>query len=179
MARWLLADSAPALALGERAGKFRLRLYRPADLEELIWLFYHSVHTAAWRDYTPEELDAWAASPESVDRAAWGASLAAHYTVVAEQDGKLLGFGDMDETGYLDRLYVHGEFQGQGVAASIAQALEGFARGLGVERIAVHASRTARGFFQSRGFRVVKAQQVERRGVLLENFVMERQLETA
>ena len=69
VARWLLADSAPALALGERAGKFRLRLYRPADLEELIWLFYHSVHTAAWRDYTPEELDAWAASPESVDRA--------------------------------------------------------------------------------------------------------------
>ena len=65
------------------------------------------------------------------------------------------------------------------MAASIAQALEGFARGLGVERIAVHASRTARGFFQSRGFRVVKAQQVERRGVLLENFVMERQLETA
>lgn len=179
VARWLLADSAPALALGERAGKFRLRLYRPADLEELIWLFYHSVHTAAWRDYTPEELDAWAASPESVDRAAWGESLAAHYTVVAEQDGKLLGFGDMDETGYLDRLYVHGEFQGQGVAASIAQALEGFARGLGVERVAVHASRTARGFFQSRGFRVVKAQQVERRGVLLENFVMERQLETA
>ncbi len=164
--------------MGERAGKFRLRLYRPADLEELIRLFYHSVHTAARRDYTPEELDAWVASPESVDQAAWGESLAAHYTVVAEQDGKLLGFGDMDETGYLDRLYVHGEFQGQGVAASIAQALEGFARGLGVERIAVHASRTARGFFQSRGFQVVKAQQVERRGVLLENFVMERQLET-
>ena len=36
VAKWLLADTAPALALGERAGAFRLRLYRPEDLEELM-----------------------------------------------------------------------------------------------------------------------------------------------
>ena len=31
VAKWLLADTAPALALGESAGEFRLRLYRPED----------------------------------------------------------------------------------------------------------------------------------------------------
>ena len=154
-----------------------IRPYQTADCEALARLFYDTVHTVNAKDYTKAQLDVWATG--NVDLEAWDRSLTAHFTLVAEENGVITGFGDMDPSGYLDRLYVHGEFQGQGVAASIAQALEGFARGLGVERIAVHASRTARGFFQSRGFRVVKAQQVERRGVLLENFVMERQLETA
>ena len=154
-----------------------IRPYQTADCEALARLFYDTVHTVNAKDYTKAQLDVWATG--NVDLEAWDRSLTAHFTLVAEENGVITGFGDMDPSGYLDRLYVHGEFQGQGVAASIAQALEGFARGLGVGRIAVHASRTARGFFQSRGFRVVKAQQVERRGVLLENFVMERQLETA
>lgn len=41
-------------------------------------------------------------------------------------------------------------------------------------RLWVQASLTARPFFEGRGYRVVKAQQVERRGVLLPNFVMEK-----
>ena len=39
--------------------------------------------------------------------------------------------------------------------------------------VTVHASITARGFFERRGYRVVREQQIERRGVLLTNFVME------
>ena len=177
VARFLLADTAPTLALGERAGDFRLRLYRPQDLEGLIQLFYETVHEVNLGDYSPAEVDAWVPSPESVDRAAWGESLAAHYTVVAEREGQLLGFGDMDSTGYFDRLYVHRDFHGRGVATSIAHALEGFAHGLGAQRVTVHASRTARPFFERRGYRMLYAQQVERRGVLLENFAMELALE--
>ena len=176
VARWLLADTAPALALGERAGAFRLRLYRPEDLEELIQLFYQTVRTVNRRDYSAREVEAWVPSPKTVDRAAWSESLAAHYTVVAEGEGLLLGFGDMDSTGYLDRLYVHRDFQGRGTASAIVQALEGYAWGLGVEEISVHASRTARPFFQRRGYQTAAAQQVERRGVLLENFVMKKSL---
>ena len=176
VARWLLADTAPALALGERAGAFRLRLYRPEDLEELVQLFYETVHTVNLGDYTREETDAWVPSPAAVDRAAWGESLSAHYTVVAEREGRALGFGDMDATGYFDRLYVHRDFQGRGAASAIAEALEGYALGLGLGRVTVHASRTARPFFQRRGYRTLYAQQVERRGVLLENFAMEKTL---
>ena len=55
-------------------------------------------------------------------------------------------------------------------------SLEGYAWGLGVEEISVHASRTARPFFQRRGYQTAAAQQVERRGVLLENFVMKKSL---
>ena len=40
----------------------------------------------------------------------------------------------------------------------------------------VHASRAARAFFEHRGYRLVRAQAVERRGETLENFVMEKEL---
>ena len=122
VAKWLLADTAPALALGERAGAFRLRLYRPEDLEELVQLFYETVHTVNPRDYTREQVDAWVPSPESVDREAWGRSLLDHYTVVARRGGTVVGFGDMDGTGYLDRLYVHRDFQGRGTASAMTEA---------------------------------------------------------
>ena len=39
-----------------------------------------------------------------------------------------------------------------------------------------HASITARPFFEARGYRVVRPQQVERRGQVLTNFVMEKEL---
>ena len=37
-----------------------------------------------------------------------------------------------------------------------------------------HASITARPFFEKRGYQVLRAQQVERRGILLTNYIMEK-----
>ena len=86
------------------------------------------------------------------------------------RDGIIAGFGDMEDGGYLDRLYVHREHQGKGVGSAICDRLERKARG----KVVVHASITARPFFERRGYRVVKAQQVERRDVALVNFIMEK-----
>ena len=91
-------------------------------------------------------------------------------------DGEIVGFADLDGR-YLDRLYVHKEHQRQGVATALAQALEGQAAAQGQVRMTTHASITARPFFEKRGYRVVKEQQVERKGVLLTNFVMEKTLD--
>ncbi len=42
------------------------------------------------------------------------------------------------------------------------------------DSITTHASITARPFFEKRGYRPVKEQQVERKGILLTNYVMVR-----
>lgn len=42
------------------------------------------------------------------------------------------------------------------------------------EAYTTHASITARPFFEKRGYRVVRAQQVERQGLYLTNYVMEK-----
>lgn len=146
-----------------------IRSYDPRDCAGLARLFYDTVHTVNAADYSPEQLDAWASG--DVDLDAWNRSFLAHHTVVAEQDGVLIGFGDMDETGYLDRLYVHKDYQRQGVAAGICDALEGASPAAG---FVTHASVTAKPFFERRGYRVVRKQHVERKGVYLTNYVMKK-----
>lgn len=146
-----------------------LRDYTKTDCAELAELFYDTVHTVNAKDYTQEQLDAWATGKVNLE--AWNESFQAHHTVVAEMDGKIVGFGDMDESGYLDRLYVHKDYQRRGVAAAICDALEQRTK---AAEFTTHASITARPFFEKRGYTVAREQQVERRGVWLTNFVMKK-----
>ena len=77
----------------------------------------------------------------------------------------------MDKTGYLDRLYVHKDFQRKGIATAICRELE---KSVDSEKIITHASITAKPFFLNRGYKVIREQQVERGGILLTNYVMEK-----
>ena len=150
-----------------------IRPYRSPDCPELARLFYDTVHTVNARDYTPAQLDAWADG--TVDLPKWDASFLAHHTLVAEIDGVIAGFADMDADGYLDRLYVHRDYQRRGVAAALCGGLE---RASNAKEFTTHASITARPFFEKRGYTVVKEQQVERHGVQLSNFVMRKPVKT-
>ena len=146
-----------------------IRPYRSADCPALAELFYETVHTVCARDYTPEQLDAWATG--EVDLAAWGVSFLAHRTLAAVEGETIVGFADMDGSGYLDRLYVHRDFQRRGVATTLCDTLEA---ATAAETFTTHASRTARPFFECRGWRVTRERTVFRRGVALNNFVMEK-----
>lgn len=151
-----------------------LRSYQKGDCPALAELFHQTVHRVNAAHYTPEQLAAWA--PGSVDLAAWEASFLAHETLIAQEAGEIWGFGDLGEGGYLDRLYVRWDRQGMGVATALCDALEERARRAGEPVIHTDASITAKPFFLSRGYRVVREQQVERRGVRLTNFRMEKVL---
>lgn len=146
----------------------RIRDYESADCEAMAKLFYDTVHTVNARDYTQAQLNAWATG--SVDLTAWDASFLGHKTLVAEKNSQILGFGDLAEDGYLDRLYVHRDWQGKGIATAICDALEKSVRG----SVTTHASITARPFFEHRGYVVRREQHVERQGIRLTNYVMEK-----
>ncbi|WP_330567933.1 GNAT family N-acetyltransferase [Clostridioides difficile] len=98
----------------------------------------------------------------------WNESLQEHFSVVAVDDEIIVGFGDIDKTDYLDRLYVHAAYQGKGIATAICNQLEQAVEG----NIITHASITAKPFFEKRGYKLVKEQQVERQGIFLTNYVM-------
>lgn len=144
----------------------KLRRYQPADCSRLAALFYQTVHTVNARDYSPAQLDAWADG--QVDLAAWDQSFRDHYTLVAEADNRIVGFGDITPAGYLDRLYVATDYQGRGVATALCDQLEVAVTG----PIETDASITARPFFAHRGYRVVAKQTVVRHGVALTNYKM-------
>lgn len=147
-----------------------IRRYEPEDLGQITALFYDTVHAVNAADYAPEQLDAWADGAPDLDR--WNGSLLAHHSLVAVEDGGLIvGFGDIDATGYLDRLYVHKDRQGLGIATALCDRLE---RAVDAPVITTHASITARPFFEGRGYRVLREQRVERHGVRMTNYVMEK-----
>ncbi|MGI6081218.1 MAG: GNAT family N-acetyltransferase [Candidatus Avilachnospira sp.] len=145
-----------------------IREYRMSDCKEITELFYNTVHTVNARDYTKEQLDVWATGNEDLEK--WNSSLKEHYSIVAVENDVIVGFGDIDKTGYLDRLYVHSDHQGKGIATAICDQLEQYAKG----DITTHASITAKPFFEKRGYKVLKKQQVERQGIFLTNFRMRK-----
>ena len=125
-----------------------LRAYQPDDCKALAELFFHTVHAVNARDYRPEQLNAWADG--CVDLAAWDRSFRQHFTIVAVDGSGVIGFGDIDGTGYLDRLYVHAAHQREGIAAAICDLLERHAAGT----VTAHASITAKPFFEKREKRI-------------------------
>ena len=149
-----------------------VREYRPEDLFKILKLFYDTVHSVCVADYTPAQIDAWA--PATPDTERWRASLEKHYALVALTDGAIAGFGDIDETGYLDRLYVHKDRIRRGVGGALLTKLE---NAFPVTEITTHASITAKPFFEAKGYVAVMEQRVTRLGVTMTNFVMKKSLE--
>ena len=146
-----------------------IRNYQSSDCNQLAELFYNTVHTINAKDYSNEQLGAWA--PDEIDLLEWNTSLLNHYSIVAVKDDVIVGFGDIDKNGYLDRLYVHKDYQNQGIATTICDNME---NAVDVDRITTHASITARPFFLHRGYKQIKEQQVVRDGIVMTNFIMEK-----
>ena len=149
-----------------------LQPYREEDSPALAALFYETVHRVNIKDYTPAQVQAWAPAPPDPD--AWHRSFAGHLVWVAWQAGEAVGFGDLNpETGYLDRLYIRWDKQGLGIGSLLCDRLE---QDCAAATVYTDASITAQHFFAHRGYRLIFRQQVERRGVLLENARMEKSL---
>jgi putative acetyltransferase len=126
------------------------------------------------RDCSPAQIAAWASDDIDPDERA--SRFAGRFVVVAEDAGRLAGFAELEANGHIDRVYVSADDQGQGVARAVLAAVVGEARRLGLVRLLVEASITARPFFESQGFAMLAPQVVVRRGVEFVNYRMERML---
>ncbi|HHB80536.1 MAG TPA: GNAT family N-acetyltransferase [Aliiroseovarius sp.] len=97
-------------------------------------------------------------------------------TVIAELDGVEQGFMTMGWDGFVDFAYVLPEAMGTGVAPALHEAIVHVARELKLQKLEVEASHLARRFFLKHGWEELCEQQVERRGVRITNFRMQRPL---
>lgn len=155
----------------------QIRTYKQHDLEEIVQLFYETIRTVNRKDYSQEQVEVWSNRCENLRKKK--TFFEELYTVVATESERVIGYGNIDATGYLDHLYVHKDFQQRGVATAICDALEDHVRKIGIVKISVHASITARPFFEKRGYAVKKEQQVELEGIRLTNYVMEKRMESS
>lgn len=151
----------------------RLRRYRSDDLPAIVALFRDTVRRVNVLDYTPEQVMAWA--PDEIDPVRW-AGMADRFTIIAESDGEVVGFTDLEPDGHIDRFFVHADRQRIGVGKVMIAEIVAEADRLGLPRLYSEVSITARPFFESQGFTVLAGQEVEVRGVRFLNYRMERRL---
>jgi putative acetyltransferase len=155
----------------------RIRRFESPDINQIVSLFYETVHSVNAQDYSMEQLNAWAPKSEiNANLVNWKESLTHNITYIAEINDKIVGFSDMTHNGYLDRLYIHKDFQGQEIAKTLVNRLESEARKIGLSEINTEASITAKPFFERCGYRTIRSQTVERRGITLLNFQMAKML---
>ncbi|CEI72552.1 MULTISPECIES: GNAT family N-acetyltransferase [Romboutsia] len=152
----------------------KIREYKSSDCDKIADLFYNTVHFINAKDYTQEQLNVWATG--NIDIYKWDKSFLNNYTLVAEENNMIIGFGDINNEGYLDRLYVHKDYQNIGIATALCDKLE---KRYHVEYIITHSSITAKPFFEKRRYKVIKKQFVERNGIRLTNYIMKKYINSS
>lgn len=151
----------------------RIRKYIESDCLTLLELFFNTVRSVNIKEYSQEQVEAWA--PDNYIQAKyerWSKTLKENFTLVAEIDDKIVGFADISNNGYLDRLFIHKDYQRMGIASTLLREIFSYAKSQNIKEITTEASITAKPFFEKFGFAIVQKQQVKINGVFLTNFLM-------
>ena len=156
--------------------KIKIRKYLSEDAQIIAAIYYDTIHNVNIADYTAEHINAWAPYSSVKNYSGWAEKLAKSEPFVAVIDKTIVGFAEFEANGHIDCFYVHHEFQGQNIGTKLINTIENEAKTNNINRIYSEVSITAKPFFTSKGFIVVKEQIVKMRGYELTNFIMEKPL---
>lgn len=151
-----------------------IRRYFPGEEAQIWQVYFRATHESNAADYDVELLNRWA--PPDMDMTAWAARLLEKNPFVALMDDEIVGFAELDASGFLDYFYVTPERQRQGVGAALMAALVSEACALGVQAMTADVSITAKRFFLGQGFEIVESRVNMILGHAAPNFSMIRRL---
>lgn len=152
----------------------KVRRYREGDEPALLQVFFSSIRDIASRDYTPEQIAAWAS--EDRDPQLWASRIRQLQPFIVEVEGEIAGYADVQPNGYIDHFFVSGKYPKQGIGTLMMNAIHDEAKRLGLNELTSNVSKTAEGFFLRHGFHVVERGFPVRRGVTLQNALMRKEL---
>jgi putative acetyltransferase len=88
----------------------QIRNYARSDAPAIVRLFYETVHAINSRDYSAEQLHAWA--PEVPSAAIWHSRMMRRCTLVAEEDDETVAFAELEPDGHLHMFYCRNDVIG-------------------------------------------------------------------
>jgi len=151
-----------------------IRQYQESDAAAIANIYYNTIHKINNRDYSAEQINAWAPYASVENYSGWQAKLAKVKPFVAVINDTIVGFAEFEANGHIDCFYVHHEYQSKGIGSALMKAIFDKAEKQNIGRIYAEVSITAKPFFEEKGFNIVKEQTVTLRSVELNNFVMEK-----
>ena len=147
-----------------------IREFKIGDEDGLWRVFYSSIHQVCSNDYSEEQIHAWA--PADLDPTIWVSKIQSIKPFVVVDGEKIIGYADLQKDGKIDHFFVHGDHQAQGVGTFLMNKI--IKKSVNKKRLYSEVSHTAKPFYEKHGFKAVKVQEVNMRGVILTNNIMER-----
>ncbi|MEE3719563.1 GNAT family N-acetyltransferase, partial [Tumidithrix elongata RA019] len=86
-----------------------VRLFEIQDAQQVAQLFHDTVREVNIRDYSSAQIKAWA--PDNIGFRDWAKVCSSRHTYVAEQEGEIIGFGELEPIGHIDCFYCHKNYQ--------------------------------------------------------------------
>ncbi|HYG50217.1 MAG TPA: GNAT family N-acetyltransferase [Flavobacteriales bacterium] len=151
-----------------------IRFAETDDLSEMQALFVDTISVICKNDYSPEQLNVWTTSVENTQR--WINKLTTQFLLVALVESKIVGYASLENNDYFDFLYVHKNYQKQGIASRLYSEIETEAMRRKSTVLYADVSLTAQAFFKKRGFMVLQTRLNKIQGVEITNFKMVKHL---
>ncbi|MBL1219737.1 GNAT family N-acetyltransferase [Chryseobacterium sp. L7] len=145
-----------------------------SDLAAMRRLFTDTISSVCKNDYNTDQINAWKSGADNDER--WLKVMEHQLVMVAEIKGQITGFCTLDHGNYIDLLFVHKDFQHQGIAGKLYTFIEREARHQNQKVLTADVSKTARPFFEKMGFMVITEQTVSVKGTDLINYQMQKEL---
>ena len=142
---------------------FSIRLYND-DARACAEVYFYAVQRGTNEKYTKEQRNAWA--PKIPNPLTY---LADETCVIAEAQGKVIGFISMTADQHISMAFVHPDWHRQGVAGALYNRL---LNTVCAPPKTVHASLIAQPFFEKRGWVAIEKEEHVVRGVTLIRHLM-------
>ncbi len=118
----------------------QVRRLKIGDSLELWQLKVKTIKKVNIKDYSKEQIQAWA--PDEYNPEKWLKRIQGMNPFIAEIDGKIVGFADIQDDGYIDHFFCHNEFQGQGIGKVLMQHIMEKSKEKSIPRVYSHVSIT-------------------------------------
>jgi putative acetyltransferase len=152
----------------------KIRRFKLGDEQALFSVYFSAIHLIASRDYSPEQVEAWA--PATLDVDLWRNRVRGIRPFVVEHEGEIVGYADVQPSGYIDHFFVSGKHTRRGIGTLLMSRIHEEASSLGLTDLTSDVSKTAEPFFAFHGFTVAERRFPVLRGVTLENALMCKKL---
>ena len=103
-------------------GSVRVRAAVPSDAASMATLFFETVRSINRRDYSPEQVEAWA--PRILTPEEWSIRQEGKAVFTAVEEELVVGFTELDPDGHIDCFYTRKDRQGCGIGSLLLSEVE-------------------------------------------------------
>ena len=138
------------------------------DIPEITSIFRDTIIHVNSKDYSEKQIKVWASGADDIEK--WKERIKKFYFIVAEIENTIVGFAYLNNGNYFDGLFVHQDYQRQGIASKLLRIIESQVMMNGFEDIKSDVSITALPFFDNKYYEVISKQKKHFKGMVFENY---------